>query len=96
VRVATTRTGIKLHLIDHDKPLDHLICGVKKFGFLEIKRLKGDHICQGCVRAMFARMSRLLMPKPPKQAQSGKTGREVARQSEISNGSKGLHGGKLD
>lgn len=61
MRVATTKHGKKLHLIDHEKPLDHTICGVKKFGFLEIKRPRKTDTCQSCVKAMFARWSKLLV-----------------------------------
>jgi len=69
VRVATTKHGNRLHLIDpntSDLKDQVTSCGRTKIFWTNIKRPVKGQVCQTCVRTALARMTRLLKIKPGK------------------------------
>jgi len=75
VRVATTETGSKLHVIDPNTDTGkdtRTTCGVTQIVWVVVKKPLRGQLCQNCVRISIARMSRFLGVKPSRKTVRGK------------------------
>jgi len=86
VRVATTKHGNRLHLIDpntSDVKDQVTSCGRRKISWVNIQRPVKGQVCQTCVRTALARMTRLLFIKDTKIG-GDKPGKRKIRPSQSS------------
>ncbi len=78
MRVATTKFGSKLHVIDPNTDTGkdtRTTCGVSHIVWVVVKKPVRGQVCQNCVRISIARMKRILDLKPTKPTIKGEKGR---------------------
>ncbi len=97
MRVATTKNGSKLHLIDpNTSDLKDTVtcCGRTKIFWVNIPRPVKTSVCQVCVRTALARMTRLLEIIPGIQVVKGKIRPPQSSSQKKLKGGKGRRSGK--